>query len=45
MLRAIAGPDMLVLRTAGRRLRGEDLTHGRASSPSRAGETVPFVLT
>ena len=42
-LRAIAGPDMVVLRTPAD-LRGENM-HTEADFTIRAGETVPFVLT
>ena len=43
-LRAIAGPDMVVLRTpVAIARRGPD--HRRRRSRSRPGETVPFVLT
>lgn len=42
-LRAVAGPDMTVLRTPVT-LHGEDL-RTRATFTVRAGETVPFVLT
>ncbi|MEH2511983.1 GH15 family glucan-1,4-alpha-glucosidase [Nitrobacteraceae bacterium AZCC 1564] len=41
--RAIAGPDMAVLRTPVE-LRGEDMTT-RANFEVRAGEIIPFVLT
>ena len=43
-LRAIAGPDTVVLRTPVP-LRGEDLTTRRRVRRARPGETVPFVLT
>jgi GH15 family glucan-1,4-alpha-glucosidase len=43
VLRAIAGPDMVVLRT-GAEIRGEDMTTV-AEFTVREGETLPFVLT